>query len=219
MTTKERIVDEALTLFSTKGYDGTSVKNIADAVGIKDSSLYKHFKSKKEIFDTIVSEMSLRMEQMSKGIGLPDERDVEDAAVYYGHLSMDVLLEVSRKTFLYYLKDEFAARFRRMLVIEQYRDREIYEVYREIFMEASIRYQTILFDEMIQRGIFVRADPGCMALNFYAPMFFLLNKYDQEPEQEDAALEELEIHVKEFSRIYLQKGDGYALGSLGRPRK
>ena len=57
-----------------------------------------------------------------------------------------------------------------------------------------------------------------MALNFYAPMFFLLNKYDQEPEQEDAALEELEIHVKEFSRIYLQKGDGYALGSTGRPR-
>lgn len=204
MTTKERIVDEALTLFSTKGYAGTSVKNIADAVGIKDSSLYKHFKSKKEIFNTIVREMSLRMEQMSKGIGLPDEKNVEEAAVYYGRLSMVVLLEVSRKTFLYYLKDEFAARFRRMLVIEQYRDREIYGVYREIFMEASIRYQTILFNEMIQKGIFIQADPGSMAMNFYAPMFFLLNKYDQEPEQEAEALRELEVHVKEFSRIYLR---------------
>lgn len=41
MNTKERIVKEALTLFSKHGYQGTSVKNIADAVGIKDSSLYK----------------------------------------------------------------------------------------------------------------------------------------------------------------------------------
>ena len=63
MTTKERIADEALTLFSTRGYKGTSVKNIAAAVGIKDSSLYKHFKSKKDIFDTIVTEMQNRMVQ------------------------------------------------------------------------------------------------------------------------------------------------------------
>ena len=47
MSTKERIVEEALTLFSSRGYQGTSVKNIADAVGIKDSSLYKHFKAKR----------------------------------------------------------------------------------------------------------------------------------------------------------------------------
>ena len=31
MSTKERIVEEALTLFSSRGYQGTSVKNIADA--------------------------------------------------------------------------------------------------------------------------------------------------------------------------------------------
>ena len=54
MTTKEKITEEALTLFAEKGYKGTSVKNIADAVGIKDASLYNHFKSKQEIFDSIV---------------------------------------------------------------------------------------------------------------------------------------------------------------------
>ena len=73
MSTKERIVEEALTLFSSRGYQGTSVKNIADAVGIRDSSLYKHFKSKKEIFETIVEEMAKRMEAMSHTFGLPDE--------------------------------------------------------------------------------------------------------------------------------------------------
>lgn len=44
MTTKERILDEALTLFSQNGYDGTSVDHIAERVGIKAPSLYKHYK-------------------------------------------------------------------------------------------------------------------------------------------------------------------------------
>ena len=140
MTTKEKIIDEALTLFSTKGYQGTSVKNIADAVGIKDSSLYKHYKSKKEIFDTIVLEMSMRMEGMSRGLGLPGEENMEKAAFGYGQLIDEGLWELSKKIYLYYLRDEFAARFRRMLTIEQFRDREIYEVYRKIFMEDSITY-------------------------------------------------------------------------------
>ncbi|MGH4117400.1 TetR/AcrR family transcriptional regulator [Clostridium sp.] len=42
MTTKERILDETLTLFSKNSYDGVSVKDIPNAVGVKDSSLYKH---------------------------------------------------------------------------------------------------------------------------------------------------------------------------------
>lgn len=205
MTTKERIVEEALSLFSVKGYDGTSVKNIADAVGIKDSSLYKHFKSKKEIFDTIVQEMSSRMEKMSKELGLPDETDFSEAVAVYGKMDTENLLILSKKIFLFYLKDQFSSRFRRMLTIEQYRNREVYGVYREIFMEASIAYQTALFREMIRHGIFIEADPEVMAINFYTPIFFLLNKYDQEPEKEEEALRVLEKQVLEFCRIYNAK--------------
>lgn len=202
MTTKERIVDEALTLFSGRGYQGTSVKNIADAVGIKDSSLYKHFKGKKEIFDTIVQEMSCRMEQIANEIGLPDESDFVKVAAVYNKITSDKLLELSKRIFLFYLKDGFTARFRRMLTIEQYQNREIYEVYRGIFMEASITYQSSLFGEMIRQGGFREVDPEVMAINFYAPIFFFLNKYDQEPDKEEEALQELERQVLEFIRIY-----------------
>ena len=206
MTTRERIVEEALTLFSIQGYQGTSVKNIADKVGIKDSSLYKHFSSKKEIFDTIVQEMSVRMEEMSRAFGLPDEKNLAEAAILYGTITIDQLLGLSRQIFLFYLKDEFASRFRRMLAIEQYRNREIYEVYRGIFMNAAITYQTALFGEMIQRGIFNGHDPEAMAVNFYAPIFFLLNKYDKEPQKEAEALQALERQIREFARIYQGTG-------------
>ncbi|MBE5872746.1 MAG: helix-turn-helix transcriptional regulator, partial [Lachnospiraceae bacterium] len=41
MSTKQRILNEALTLFAENGYDGTGVDLIAERVGIKGPSLYK----------------------------------------------------------------------------------------------------------------------------------------------------------------------------------
>ena len=51
--TRERIEAEALRLFAGKGFDGTSVKDIAAAVGVADAALYRHFRSKDEIAATL----------------------------------------------------------------------------------------------------------------------------------------------------------------------
>ena len=53
-TTKQRIVTEAVKLFSKDGYEAVTVEQIATAVGIKAPSLYKHYKSKQDIFETIL---------------------------------------------------------------------------------------------------------------------------------------------------------------------
>ncbi len=53
MTTKERIFDAALDLFAQKGFDAVSMREIAEAVGIKKASLYSHFASKDEILERI----------------------------------------------------------------------------------------------------------------------------------------------------------------------
>ena len=52
--TKQKILLEALRLFSQKGYDAVSVEQIADAVGIRVPSLYKHYKGKQDIFEAIL---------------------------------------------------------------------------------------------------------------------------------------------------------------------
>ena len=57
--TKELILLEALKLFADKGYEGVSVRDIAAEVGIRQSSLYKHFESKQDIFDTLVETMKI----------------------------------------------------------------------------------------------------------------------------------------------------------------
>ncbi len=205
ITTKERIVNESLSLFSIKGFKGTSVKNIAEAVGIKDSSLYKHFKSKQEIMDTIVMEMHKRMENISVSVGLPDDKVINQAANEYSNMSKEELVDLSRKIFLFYLKDDFMARFWRLANMEQYQNEEIYKIFRKIFMEESIIYQTELFAKMVENGTFKLRKPRTIAMNFYMPVFFLLSKYSGMEEKEQEALALLDEQVMEFYENYSSK--------------
>lgn len=205
MTTKEKIIDEALTLFSINGFKGTSVKNIADAVGIKDSSLYKHFKSKQEILDTIVVAMGKHIENMSEKIGIPADDDMEKAVDIYTKFDEDTLVHFSKTVFLFYLNDSFVSRFWRMGTIEQYKNPQVYKLFSQLFLEDSLTYQTALFAEMSKKNIFIDIDPQVMAMNFYTPIYFLLSKYSNTENKEDEALEVLEKQVREFFRIYTKK--------------
>ena len=53
--TKQRILEESMKLFSVQGFDAVSIRAIADAVGVGNSALYKHFSSKAEILSAIVA--------------------------------------------------------------------------------------------------------------------------------------------------------------------
>ena len=202
MTTKERIIEESLSLFSEKGYAGTSVKNIADAVGIKDSSLYKHFKSKKEIIDTIIEEMEKRMANLSIRSGLMAGACFEEEAKAFAELELDGFLSMCRQFFLFYLKDEYVSRFWKLAVTERFSTPEIYALYQKIFIEDSILYQTEIFRELIRQGYFIKSDPETLAMSFFSPIFFLLSKYIGSPEKDELALDVLDKQIAEFYRLY-----------------
>lgn len=53
-TTKERIVEAAVSLFATHGYRDTTVIAIADAVGLSDAGVLHHFPTKRAIFAAVV---------------------------------------------------------------------------------------------------------------------------------------------------------------------
>ena len=57
MDVRSEILTQATRLFAEQGYDGTSVQEIADAVGIRKPSLLYHFKSKDELRENVLAEM------------------------------------------------------------------------------------------------------------------------------------------------------------------
>ena len=58
MNTKDKIMLTALELFSKRGYKAVSVNDIAGELSLSKGALYKHYKNKREIFDSILKKMS-----------------------------------------------------------------------------------------------------------------------------------------------------------------
>lgn len=52
---RKKIIDESAKMFDENGYDGTSTKNLAKAVGIAEGTLFNYFKSKAEIYLEVMS--------------------------------------------------------------------------------------------------------------------------------------------------------------------
>ncbi len=203
MDTKERITEEALTLFAEKGYKGTSVKQIAEAVGIKDASLYKHYKSKQEIFNSIVTLINEHISNLSDTLGLPQNVDqYTEASNFYHKVDYFELKELTRKVFMFYLTDPYISKFWRIAHMEQYQNEQIYGMFRQIFMDDAISYQTSLFEEMMKAGIFRNGDARAVAISFYAPIFLLLTMYVDHPDKKDEALTILDSQIEEFIRVY-----------------
>ena len=55
-TARDEILDAAGELFTTLGYTGTSTRTIAEAVGIRQASLYHYFKTKDDILCALLSQ-------------------------------------------------------------------------------------------------------------------------------------------------------------------
>ena len=201
MDTKQRILDEALTLFSEKGYANVFVGDIAEKVGIKAPSLYKHYKSKKAIFDAIIDEMNRRFEEQAKAMQINGNDAAKDAGIYET-LSEDQLLKLGREFFLYYLHDDYNRKFRKMLTIEQFHEKDLAKVYSKLYVDDPLSYQGMLFGFMVTAGVLKTENVQVMTLHFYAPIYFMLTICDREPDREPEMLKLLDEHIKQFDRLY-----------------
>lgn len=201
MNTKEKILDEALTLFSEKGYANVFVGDIADRVGIKAPSLYKHYKNKRAIFDAIIDVMNVRFAEQAKALQINGTDAAADAGIYKT-LSEEQLLKLGRELFLYYLHDDYNRKFRKMLTLEQFHDPELARVYSRIYVDDPLSYQGMLFGFMVTSGVLKTDNVQIMTLHFYAPIYYLLTICDREPDREPEALKMLDDHIKQFDRIY-----------------
>lgn len=171
-STKMRILDAAIRFFAADGYEAVSVERIAQAVGIKAPSLYKHYRSKQDIFDSILREMKRRDAENASACNVP-EGTLADMPEAYRDTALADLIAFCRHMFRYWTEDEFAASFRKMLTVEQYRSPEMNALYHQYLGAGPLQYTADLLGSM-QR-----------ALALYGPMHLLYSAYDSAEDKEE----------------------------------
>ena len=200
MNTKENILLEALKLFAHDGYEGVSVRKIAKQLGISQAALYKHYRSKQDIFDSIVKHMNEDYVKRVKTLGMPEGNPL-DIAGKYKKIPLETIINISKQQFLYWIQDEYASCFRKMLILEQYRNKQMSDLYQKNFGTGVIEYISSLFQEMINIGFFKEKNAKLLAIDFYAPIYMMMTIYDGNGDKEEV-IKMVEEHVEQFTRNY-----------------
>jgi len=192
--TKENILTTALSLFARDGYMAVSVREIAEELGITKGALYRHYRSKRDIFDHIVERMYEIDRERSLSFDMPPDLYTEDPEPYR-HTEHESLKAFSLAQYRFWTRDPFAARFRKMLSLEQYRDPEMAELAQQCLIKGPVDYMEDVFREMMAAGKLKAGEPRSLALRFYGPLYLLIAMYDGCGE-EDTAL--LSGHIDSF---------------------
>ena len=195
--TKQEILDAALELFSLQGFEATSISQIAGAVGIRKASLYSHFESKQAILDAIVKEVLEQYEEHSLFARADWEKDTGGLPQ-----TADDAVQMIQGQIRYILHDPAISRGRKMLVIEQFRNRPLAGLQTKQNYSDVLRYFTGLMKQLIRQGVLAEDDPEIMAAQFCLPISVWINLCDREPDRESEVMELVEKHIRQFFRLY-----------------
>ena len=167
--TKEKILKISLTLFSRRGYDAVSVRDICSRVPIKESTMYYYFRGKREILQVLLR----RFEEKAEGLMNRMEREL--AAPWQPGTGFGD--GVTRGFFEEYLMDEFCNSILRLLRMERENDREFEKIYDEWMFERPLHFQQKIFSALAERGLFGQADCAELAVEYYAPVFLYTERW------------------------------------------
>ncbi len=190
--TKERILAAALELFSHNGYAGTNIRELTASLGLVKSSMYKHFESKEEIWNSLLDEM---IAYYDARFGSPERLPpVPD--------SLEGLVTMTMRMVDFTIHDENVIKTRKLLTIEQYRDDRARELATKYFLTGLRDMFTPIFAGMMDRGLLRRDDPVMLAFAYTAPISALIHLCDREPEKAEEAIAQIEAFSRHFVKVY-----------------
>ena len=198
--TKQEILEASLDLFSVKGFEATSISQIANAVGIRKASLYSHFENKQAILDALVKDVLDQYAERS--IFAKADWDEYDDAEDKSELTPDAAAQMILGQIRYILHDPHISKARKMLVLEQFQNSELAKLQTKQNYSDVMRYFTGLVKYLIRNGILTDDDPEIMAAELCLPISTWINLCDREPDREPEVLELVNKHIRQFFRVY-----------------
>ena len=192
MSTKEKILETALTLFAKNGYNGTSMEQIAQEVGIKAPSLYKHFKGKEDILNSLINLAEAHYEGnfgSDRNIGkIPD--------------TIEEFIHETVKKIRFTMTDPLIRKMRIFLVQEQFRNERLAEITTRHQIEGIQKMYQAIIEGMMQKGILAKGNSALLALEITAPVVILLSKVDRQPNSKKESLKIIRKHLQHFFETY-----------------
>ena len=192
--TKEKILLTSLKLFAQDGYEAVSISKISGELGMAKSALYKHYKNKRDIFDSIINRMDELDYERAREYNMP-EGNMDEIIKGYRKISIDKIRIYTEAQFKHWTEEEFSSLFRRMLTLEQYRNQEMSDLYQKYLVSGPIDYMTYLFAGITGK----KEEAKQLAIEFYGPIFLMYSLYDNKREGDDLT-EMLKNHVERFSK-------------------
>jgi len=195
-TTRERILDAAIDLISRKGFDAVSIREIAREVGIREGSIYNHFKSKDEILDMIIDYFILELTRP----GIPETGLEEQLRA----LGPKRFMRQGCRAYIQYINTPRVGKIWRIVSIELYRNEKIRAFFAQTILRTPLDSWEQCFGRMIDMGFIRRRDPKVLAREFFSFMVFLifrqfLVEYDGSTNAfSEAALREMDEHIDFF---------------------
>ncbi|WP_458404407.1 TetR/AcrR family transcriptional regulator [Methanobrevibacter sp.] len=166
MNNKEKIFNVSIDLFSEHGYDGVSIRQIAREVGIKESSIYNHYKSKEAILDAILDYYVSKMTE--------DEIPASQAS-----MNLDVGIEhfyrAGLELYASKLDSPEMLKITRFVLIEMYHNEKIRNYVKSVMVEGPINGWIELFELMKAKRVIKKdSDSRQLAESFYFYGFYLM---------------------------------------------
>ena len=166
---KEKILTTAIGLFSTKGFSSVSVRDIARGVGIKESSLYNHFKSKDEILKTIFFNF-----QMDAAKIMPPVDQLDSIVTFMGPKEF---LERGLINFKNHISDPIIEKIWLIIFLEQYRNAIARDIYLYEIVENTLHFIELAFSKFISLRQIKQYNPKLLAMEYQYPIFKMLEIY------------------------------------------
>ena len=196
--TRQKILLAALKLFSSKGYDGTNIRELTASLGLVKSSMYRHFTSKEEIWNAMLDRMiAYYAARFGSKENLPPTPD-----------SLEGLVEMTMRMAQFTVHDEEIVMTRKVLTIEQFRDERARELASKHFLTGLTELFTPVFAGMMDKGLLRRDDPAMLAFSYTAPISALIRLCDREPEKTGEAMEQIKAFSRHFVKTYAETNEG-----------
>ena len=190
--TKEEIIDVALELFSKDGFDATSLSDISSLLKISKAALFKHFSSKEEILNSLVSLMNEEDRKRAGDMNVPQYRKTEEESQYRDVKKTDFLY-YALSQFEYWTENKRSCEYRRLLSLERFKREELKYLWEANFVTGPLSYTK---DVMESLGI---KDYEDKALELWSMMFFSYFLFDS---GEDG--EKIKANIKKKMEIILE---------------